>query len=463
VAQVVLENIYKSFPHRSRSTGGKDTAGKGIAGKGTTGKSLVDNSLVSRDSEPEPESAAVSVLRRISLAVPDGEFMVLVGPSGCGKSTLLRLIAGLETLTGGNIWVGERLVNDLPPKQRDIAMVFQSYALYPHMTVYDNLAFGLRRNQTLLASHPDQQSSLSSGQPSGLPAWAESILVSLTRPLPTRLRYWSAQEKLVDQRVRNVAQILQIETLLDRLPKQLSGGQKQRVALGRAMARKPQVFLMDEPLSNLDAKLRTETRTQIVNLQRKLGITTVYVTHDQVEAMTMGDRIAVMNAGQIQQVAAPLTLYNQPANRFVAEFIGSPPMNFLSVQVKAPLLIQHPQFRMTLPPEWEPILQPYDGQILTLGIRPEHLSVSLPAPKNLPVQVNRVEALGSETYLTVNLTQTSFVEPGVAASLPDATPLQVRIEPDRPIEHSETLWLAIAPDKVHLFDPVTGGAVQPGG
>lgn len=361
--------------------------------------------------------------------------MVLVGPSGCGKSTLLRLIAGLESVTGGNIWVGDRLVNDLPPKQRDTAMVFQSYALYPHMTVYDNLAFGLRRSA--VAQKPGQK-----------PAWKERFLVSATRPLPRGLQYWSEEEKAIAQRVRTVAQMLQIEGLLDRYPKQLSGGQKQRVALGRAMARNPQVFLMDEPLSNLDAKLRTETRTQIVNLQRQLGTTTLYVTHDQTEAMTMGDRIAVMNAGQIQQLAAPLELYNRPANRFVAEFIGSPPMNFISVQVKAPLLIQHAQFRITLPGR-EAALRPYDGRSLTLGIRPEHLSVSLPAPKNLPVRVDHIEALGSETYLTVSLVN------GDATS----SPLQVRIEPDRPVALGETLWLSITTDRIHLFDPETSARI----
>jgi multiple sugar transport system ATP-binding protein len=215
------------------------------------------------------------------------------------------------------------------------------------------------------------------------------------------------------------------------------------------MARNPQVFLMDEPLSNLDAKLRTETRAQIVNLQRKLGITTIYVTHDQVEAMTMGDRIAVMNAGQIQQVDTPLQLYNHPANRFVAEFIGSPTMNFLTVQVKSPLLMTHPQFRLTLPEIWESKLKPYDGQDIILGIRPEHLSVSVPAPKNLPVQVDRVEALGSETYLAVRFVNSSAEVGG----------LQVRIEPDRPVRVGEEIWLAIAPDKIHLFDAKTGVAI----
>jgi multiple sugar transport system ATP-binding protein len=427
VAQVVLENVYKSFPNRR----GRQTlhAATPIAPGVLPAEQI---------SEPLP-SSAVSILRRISLTVYDGEFMVLVGPSGCGKSTLLRLIAGLESVTGGNISVGDCLVNDLPPKQRDIAMVFQSYALYPHMTVYDNLAFGLRRTESVAATadHSSQSNRL------------EDLLSNLTRPLPHRLRYWSERDRAIDQRVNTVAQMLQIENLLDRLPKQLSGGQKQRVALGRAMARNPQVFLMDEPLSNLDAKLRTETRAQIVNLQRKLGITTLYVTHDQTEAMTMGDRIAVMNAGQIQQIAAPLDLYNHPANQFVAEFIGSPPMNFLPVQVKAPLLITHPQFRVTLPEFWETKLRSYDGRSLILGIRPEHLSPSVPAPKNLPVRVDRVEALGSETYLSTCLGELST----------EAAVIQARIEPDRAIAVGADLWLSITLDKIHLFDPETGLAL----
>jgi multiple sugar transport system ATP-binding protein len=244
-----------------------------------------------------------------------------------------------------------------------------------------------------------------------------------------------------------VAQLLQIEPLLHRLPKHLSGGQRQRVALGRAISRNPQVFLMDEPLSNLDAKLRAETRSQIVKLQRQLGTTTIYVTHDQTEAMTMGDRIAVMNQGQIQQLAPPLELYNHPANQFVAEFIGSPPMNFLSVQIKAPLLITHPQFRLTLPEVWAPVLKKYDGRSLTLGIRPEHLSVSVPAPKNLPVKVELVEALGNDTYLTV--------------SLAEASPLQVRTAPDQLVQMDDQLWLSMVVDKIHFFDPQTGLAVRP--
>jgi multiple sugar transport system ATP-binding protein len=367
------------------------------------------------------------------------------------------LISGLEEMTAGNIWVGDRQVNQLPPKQRDIAMVFQSYALYPHLTVYDNLAFGLRRmggSRSQLVAAPGNQSAVNAALDANQQLqqaladrtrW-QSLLSGATRRFPKGLRYLAPADKLIDQRVRAVAQMLQIDALLNRLPRQLSGGQKQRVALGRAIARNPQVFLMDEPLSNLDAKLRTETRAQIVNLQRQLGITTIYVTHDQIEAMTMGDRIAVMNAGQIQQCATPLELYRRPANRFVASFIGSPPMNFLPVQISAPLLVTHPDFRLTLPSEWEETLRPYNGQTAILGIRPEHFSLSSPAPKNLAVNVRRIEALGSETYLTVQFGQDL---------------LQVRVEPDRAFALGEELWLAIASDKVHLFDARSDAAIFP--
>jgi multiple sugar transport system ATP-binding protein len=453
VAQVVLENVYKSYSARNGEAVVPVTADPLMLPAEEGSHVAVDKS--------SPSSGNTNVLRRINLTVQDGEFMVLVGPSGCGKSTLLRLIAGLEELTGGNIWVGDLLVNDLPPKARDIAMVFQNYALYPHMTVYDNIAFGLRRTYKEEGESgkifPLPPSGVTTG---GLPLqpvlrhslnkWAENALVGMTRSLPKPLRYRSDREKAIYDRVRAVAKLLQIEPLLNRLPKQLSGGQKQRVALGRAIARNPQVFLMDEPLSNLDAKLRTETRAQIVKLQRQLGTTTIYVTHDQTEAMTMGDRIAVMNQGQIQQLAQPLELYNRPANRFVAEFIGSPPMNFLPVQFQAPLLMTHSQFRLTLPDIWERSLKKYDGCPLTVGIRPEHLSLSLPAPKNLPVQVELVEALGNETYLSVRLGTTA-----------ESSILQVRIAPDRPVRIGEQLWLAIAADKIHLFDPETDLAIFP--
>ena len=437
MAQVVLENLYKTFPPTRRSR--QDT----------------ENSVV-EVTQDGTKSGSTAVLKRINLHISDGEFMVLVGPSGCGKSTLLRLISGLEAVTGGNIWVGEHRVNDLPPKLRDTAMVFQSYALYPHLTVYDNLAFGLRRMQrsgetavpNLTGPKADPGSQLDQPDDANRvleqalthTRWWEDSLVALTRRLPSGLRYISDAERMIDERVQAVAKMLQISPLLDRYPRQLSGGQKQRVALGRAMARNPQVFLMDEPLSNLDAKLRMETRAQIVNLQRQLGITTIYVTHDQVEAMTMGHRIAVMNQGQIQQVASPLELYNCPANRFVAEFIGSPPMNFMPVQVQVPSLVTHPDFRLALPSHWDETLQPHDGQFLTLGIRPEHLSLALPAPKNLRGHITHLEALGSETYLMVRTEHLT---------------LQAKVPPDQGVTLGDEVWLAIDPDQVHLFDPQT--------
>ncbi|WGV25431.1 ABC transporter ATP-binding protein [Halotia branconii] len=443
MAQVILENVYKSFPPRK---------GEHITLQTQLPAKYGNNIDVS------PERAEnINVLRRINLTIADGEFMVLVGPSGCGKSTLLRLIAGLETMTGGNILVGDRLINDLPPKERDIAMVFQNYALYPHMTVYDNIAFGLRRRgkekaggaALRLRSVTREAGEEISSSSSYFRMWAENAFVGMTRSLPKGLRYVSPKEREIHQQVRNVAHLLQIETLLNRLPKQLSGGQRQRVALGRAIARNPQVFLMDEPLSNLDAKLRAETRAQIVKLQRQLGTTTIYVTHDQTEAMTMGDRIAIMSEGQIQQVASPLELYNRPANRFVAEFIGSPPMNFIPVKFHAPLLITHSQFRLTLSESWGSALQKYDGQTLILGVRPEHLNVSLPATKNIPVQVDLVENLGNDSFVAVKLTEPENI----------VNNLQVRVPPERLVSIGEQLWLSLNQDKIHFFDPQTNLAI----
>lgn len=440
MAQVVLENVYKSFPQRK---------GEGVALQ-------ISASERQKNVTPQEAPETINVLRRINLTIADGEFMVLVGPSGCGKSTLLRLIAGLEAMTGGNIWVGDRLINDLPPKERDIAMVFQNYALYPHMTVYDNIAFGLRRR----GGEAGVQGAGRRGEnfspvesSSAMPSWVENSLVGVTRKLPKGLRYVSDKERQVDQQVRNVAHLLQMETLLNRLPKQLSGGQRQRVALGRAIARNPQVFLMDEPLSNLDAKLRAETRAQIVKLQRQLGTTTIYVTHDQTEAMTMGDRIAIMNQGQIQQVASPLELYNRPTNRFVAEFIGSPPMNFIPVQFHAPLLITHANFRFTLPETWGAALRKYDGQTILLGIRPEHLILSVPATKNLPVKVDLAENLGNDSFLSVRIS-----EPESSINPTDKY-LQVRVPPDRLVRVGEQLWLSLNPEKIYFFDPNTELAI----
>ena len=436
MAKVILEDVYKSFPARQ----GDRTSSLAVVDSGAEGgKTSVP------PPSPPSQTQTVGVLRRINLTVEDGEFMVLVGPSGCGKSTLLRLIAGLEQLTAGNIWVDDRKVNDLPPKARDIAMVFQSYALYPHMTVYNNLAFGLRRTQKQQRKRPKRLVS----------TLGQALLGTVTRPLPKALRYRSQQERGIERTVQQVAQILQIEPLLHRLPKQLSGGQKQRVALGRAMARNPQVFLMDEPLSNLDAKLRAQTRAQIVKLQRQLETTTIYVTHDQTEAMTMGDRIAVLNAGQIQQIDTPLELYNRPANRFVAEFIGSPPMNFLTVQVKAPLELGHPCFHLTLPELWAEVLQAYQGQSLTLGVRPEHLDIATADPQHIPMKVELVEALGHETYLSLTID-------GIDDLGDHATSLlNARIDADQQVQVGAPLWLAIQRDKIHLFDLETGMALGP--
>src|SRR5882672_3645708 len=265
-----------------------------------------------------------TIVDSISLEVKDREFCILVGPSGCGKTTTLRMIAGLEDVTAGEVWIGNRLVNGVPPKNRDIAMVFQNYALYPHMTAYDNMAFGLK-----LRKHP---------------------------------------KKEIDVRVREAGEILNITHLLDRRPKELSGGQRQRVAVGRAIVRKPKVFLFDEPLSNLDAKLRVQMRTELSKLHDRLQTTMIYVTHDQVEAMTMGDRICVMKDGMIMQVDKPLEIYNRPVNKFVASFIGSPPMNFMDVQVvrrSRHTLLEEGKFTLQLLPSMTKVVAPYAGKVVT--------------------------------------------------------------------------------------------------
>src|SRR5579872_2160319 len=285
----------------------------------------------------------VMAVNDMNLEIRDKEFMVFVGPSGCGKTTALRMIAGLEESTAGEIYIGDRLVNDVSPKDRDIAMVFQNYALYPHMTVRDNMSFGLRLKRL----------------PTG-GVW----------PFNTR-RAFTPEE--IDRRVKDAAEMLGLGALLERKPKELSGGQRQRVALGRAIVREPKVFLMDEPLSNLDAKLRVQTRAELIKLHRRLGITTIYVTHDQVEAMTMGDRIAVMKDGVIQQCDKPLTLYNHPTNLFVAGFIGSPAMNFAPVEIVAQdggLVARAPGFQVAAPKIQDDKLAAYVDKPVTLGIRP---------------------------------------------------------------------------------------------
>ncbi len=413
MAQVIVENVYKSY---SRSPGNRND--------------LAKSAKIEQVDDSTTKSKQVSVLRDINFTVKDGEFLVLVGPSGCGKSTLLRLLAGLEELTGGNIKISDRLVNNLPPKARDIAMVFQNYALYPHLNIYDNIAFGLRRNTK-----------------TGGKSLLNDVLTATTRRLPRSLRYMSDREKSIRDRVRYVASLLQIESLLDRLPKELSGGQKQRVALGRAIARNPQVFLMDEPLSNLDAKLRTQTRAQIVKLQRQLNTTTIYVTHDQTEAMTMGDRIAIMNSGRIQQIATPLEIYNHPANRFVAEFIGSPPMNFLPVELVDPLKLVHNNFELDLPKVWTSSLQRSQTKSLTLGIRPQHLYLAKESRSSIQIEIDLVEALGNETYVTAHLVTDT-----------NAT-LTVSLPPDKPVAIGDILWLTVDLHKIHLFTVDDGRAI----
>jgi multiple sugar transport system ATP-binding protein len=406
VAEVILERVSKNYPG---------------SGKGNPPK---------------------EVLQSIDLAVADGEFLVLVGPSGCGKSTLLRTIAGLETTTDGSISIGGRVVDGIPPAERDIAMVFQSYALYPHMRVYDNIAFGLRRAK---------QSQFTTAA-SKFPPAVENFLVEFSQKFPRSWRYTSPREREVERRVQKVAAMLQIETLLERYPKQLSGGQKQRVALGRAIARDASVFLMDEPLSNLDPHLRAETRSQIVNLQHQLGTTTIYVTHDRTEAMTMGDRIAIVYDGKIQQIAAPLEVYEHPANTFVAQFIGALPMNLLPVQMKTPLLATSGEFRLMLPEIWSDVVRENEGKALTLGIRPEHLTLSAPANKNLRAKVDRLEALGTDTFITARWLDSQSGE----------TTLQIRCDPERKISIGEEIWLSITTEKIHLFDPHTTKAILPG-
>ncbi len=328
----------------------------------------------------------VEVIRQLNLTINDGEFLVLVGPSGCGKSTLLRLLAGLDSPTSGEIRIGSRPISDVPPARRNVAMVFQSYALYPHLSVRDNLSFGLRRSQARSTFQRIQDQAFQA-----------------TRALPEPLRVRSVREERIEARVNTVARSLELTELLDRRPKELSGGQKQRVALGRAMARNPEVFLMDEPLSNLDAKLRTSMRQRIVELQRELGTTTVYVTHDQVEAMTMGDRIAVLNQGRLQQLGTPMELYRWPSNIFVAQFIGSPAMSLLPVTVgpNATLMLVNKRIQVE-GAMVEPLLQ-REGQHLTAGLRPEHWHLAPATNRNLKAEVSHCERLGNEQILTCRL------------------------------------------------------------
>jgi sn-glycerol 3-phosphate transport system ATP-binding protein len=344
------------------------------------------------DSLRKTYSGGVDAVRGVSLDVPDGAFCVLVGPSGCGKSTVLRMIAGLETVTSGAITIGGRKVNDVEPADRDIAMVFQNYALYPHMRVYDNLAYGLRNRGT---------------------------------PKPE-----------IETRVKEAARLLGLDAMLTRYPRQLSGGQRQRVAMGRAIVRKPQVFLFDEPLSNLDAKLRVQMRVEIRRLQRQLGVTTVYVTHDQVEAMTMADRLVVMNGGQIEQVGTPIEIYRRPATRYVATFMGSPPMNILKAEAVAG--------GVRIDGAVIPAVGVVPGTALEAGIRPEDLRI---AEDGLPFRIAFVEELGATRLLHGPLAGTDVAVQVPAGSAP---------------QEGDTVRLAIEPSALHLFDPATGKRLAQG-
>jgi multiple sugar transport system ATP-binding protein len=339
----------------------------------------------------------VTAIEDISFEIPDGEFWVLVGPSGCGKSTILRTIAGLENATSGNLYIGENLVNDVPARQRDVAMVFQNYALYPHMSVAENIAFGLKMR--------------------------------------------NLEPRLIQQRVAEVAASLSLGHLLDRKPKQLSGGQQQRVALGRAIARQAQVFLLDEPLSNLDAQLRDDTRAELKQLHHNLRNTTVYVTHDQVEAMTLADKIVVLSGGHIQQIGEPQTIYNKPANRMVATFIGNPPMNILPAKftldgfdVVGHIL----EFPVAMKQKFNPPI----GQQLDLGIRPEHIRINANSPM-LTVEVKVVEPLGRETLIRAAL-------PGSSSMVNIQAGGEIHPRP------GEMLPLELDVDRLLVFDTATG-------
>jgi multiple sugar transport system ATP-binding protein len=352
--------------------------------------------------------SGVPAVSEASLSVENREFLVIVGPSGCGKSTLLRMVAGLEEATGGEIWIGQKLVNQVPAKDRDIAMVFQSYALYPHMSVFENMSFGLK------------------------------------------LRGYGKKE--IEQRVREAASTLGIERLLQRRPKELSGGERQRVAVGRAIVRKPLVFLFDEPLSNLDAKLRVQMRMEIHKLHLRLQTTMIYVTHDQTEAMTMGDRIVVMNKGYIQQVADPLTIYDHPANKFVASFIGSPPMNFLSgtiTKMKDGVGFSNGRFTLRVVDEMVSPLQAHLNRPVVFGIRPEDLYDKLfitdaPTDCIITSTVELVEPLGAEVYLHLRVGKHQLI---------------ARVGPhDRP-EVNQDIDLVFDMGKAHFFDPDTEAAI----
>lgn len=355
-------------------------------------------------------AGGVEAVKDLSMEIEDREFLVLVGPSGCGKSTAMRMVAGLEEISDGRIIIGDRVVNDLPPKDRDVAMVFQSYALYPHMTVRDNLAY------------------------------------------PLKLRKVAKDER--ERRVREAARILDIEQFLDRKPKALSGGQRQRVALGRAIVRNADLFLMDEPLSNLDAKLRVQTRAELIKLHERVQTTTIYVTHDQVEAMTMGDRIAVMSLGVLQQLDTPQNLYDVPANKFVAGFIGSPSMNFIDVTIQGEgsnLYAVAEGLRVRVAGDKAASLNSYIGKNVTMGIRPEHLlekghaGGQIPDDSFMTVTVDVIELLGNEIFV--------YLQAG-------SQMLTARMDPDIRLQKGEQIQVGAASERLHFFDDATELAIR---
>ena len=384
----------------------------------------------------------VEAVKSFDLEIADGEFVVLVGPSGCGKTTVLRMVAGLERISKGSIRIGDKVVNEVPPKERDIAMVFQNYALYPHMSVYDNMAFGLK-----LQKVPRTE---------------------------------------IEERVREAARILDLDEYLKRKPAALSGGQRQRVAMGRAIVRHPQAFLMDEPLSNLDAKLRVQTRTEISRLQHELGVTTIYVTHDQVEAMTMGDRVAVMRKGVLQQVDIPETLYDRPVNLFVAGFIGSPAMNLLEATLQpgdeGALVVELGGTRLPVPADivaQRPGLRAYSGRPIILGIRPEDiedasLMADAPPERRIRSTVDLREALGSDVLVHFTMDAAPAVTDDVVELALDAghagdeaaqrvaadqAHLIARLNPRTRAANGEPIELEVDTRRMHYFDPEAGSAI----
>jgi multiple sugar transport system ATP-binding protein len=387
-------------------------------------------------------ATGVKALDALDLEVADGEFVVLVGPSGCGKTTALRMVAGLEHISRGTVRIGERVVNDVPPKARDIAMVFQNYALYPHMTVFDNMAFGLK-----LQKLPGEE---------------------------------------IDQRVREAARILGLDELLKRKPKALSGGQRQRVAMGRAIVRHPHAFLMDEPLSNLDAKLRVQMRSEIAKIQHDLGVTTIYVTHDQTEAMTMGDRVAVIRKGMLQQVDSPQTLYEHPVNLFVAGFIGSPAMNLFEgtlTRTGDRVNVTAGGFELAIPPEVlaaRPALERQVDRTLVLGIRPEDMEdatlvADAPADRRIRSTVELREALGSDVVIHFPLQAKPAITEDVKELAADVgkevfhrvqeaaavghTSVLARLNPRTHIKTGDPVELVVDTTRLHFFDPETGLAI----